>query len=125
MANSYTLATYRVRPGQQEEFIEAWHKLAKTFSDLNDPPQWGTLIRHATDRTLFHGFGPWRDDEHIDAMRTNPAAMAAYQRIADFCTYVSPGNYEVVEHIDLERQSKVGEAIKRSDPRAGNRRIRG
>jgi hypothetical protein len=125
MANPYTLATYRVRPGQQEEFIDAWHKLAKVFSDLEDPPLWGTLVRHATDRTLFHAFGPWHDDEHINAMRSNPAAISAYQRIADFCTYVSPGNYEVVEHVAVEARARVGDALKRSDLRADSRRIRG
>ena len=98
---AYTLAMYRVKEGQEDAFIAAWYWLADTFSLLPDPPLWGTLIRHRTDRTLFYSFGPWRRHEDVAAMRQNPEAQAAFGRLHQLCEEMTPGDYEVVTHVDL------------------------
>jgi heme-degrading monooxygenase HmoA len=97
----YTLAMYRVKPGKETAFISAWHDLATIFSSLRRPPIWGTLIRHRTDRTLFYSFGPWNSLEDVKAMREDPQALAAFQRIGAVCVDVVPGDYEVVVHVDV------------------------
>jgi quinol monooxygenase YgiN len=104
-AAPYTLATYRVKSGREEEFIKTWRDLAKTFSSLPHPPLWGTLIRSITDPTLFHSFGPWKEASHIKAMRTDPNALRAFERLGTLCTEISPGDYEMIEHVDVQRQT--------------------
>jgi len=98
---AYTLAMYRVKAGQEDAFVSAWGALAETFSSLPEPPLWGTLIRHRTDPTLFYSFGPWRSAEHVRAMRENPAAAKAFGRLREFCDELTPGDYEVVTHVDV------------------------
>jgi quinol monooxygenase YgiN len=98
---TYTLAMYRVKEGQEDAFIAEWKQLAETFSSLPDPPIWGTLIRHHTDRTLFYSFGPWRSGEHVKAMRENPAAGQAFGRLHALCEEMTPGDYELVTHVDV------------------------
>jgi len=71
------------------------------FSSLPEPPLWGTLIRHRSDRTLFYSFGPWRSAEHVAAMRGNPQAGEAFRKISELCEELVPGDYEVVRHVDV------------------------
>jgi hypothetical protein len=37
MTKAYTLATYKVIPGKEAEFISVWNGLARTFSSLPNP----------------------------------------------------------------------------------------
>lgn len=101
MAKAYTFATYRVLPGKEAEFIAAWNRLAATLSGLQDPPYWGTLLRSTTDPTLFHSFGPWESASAVMAMRKDPIAQAAFDGIAALCSEMTPGNYELVAHIEV------------------------
>ena len=103
---AYTLAMYRVKAGQEDAFMSAWNGLAETFSSLPNPPLWGTLIRHRTDRTLFYSFGPWRSAEHVTAMRESPEAGEAFRRLHELCVELTPGDYEVVTHVDAQGGSR-------------------
>ena len=98
---AYTLAMYRVKAGREDEFVAAWNELVSTFSSPPEPPQWGTLIRHRADRTLFYSCGPRRTLEHVRAMRESPAAGAAFARIRELCEELTPGDFEVVTHVDV------------------------
>ena len=99
MAKAYTFGTYRVLPGKEAEFIVAWNRLAATLSSLPNPPYWGTLLRSITEQNLFHSFGPWESASAVMAMRKDPIAQAAFERIAALCSEMTPGNYELVAHI--------------------------
>lgn len=98
---AYTLATYRVKPGREDDFIAVWNELAETFVNLPRPPISGTLIRSLTDRSLFYSFGPWPSREDVAAMRENPAAGAMFGKLSELCDELSPGDYEVIRHIDV------------------------
>jgi len=97
----YTLAMYRVKAGQEDAFVAAWDELAEMFSSLPNPPLWGTLIRHRTDRTLFYSFGPWRSAEDVAAMRGSAGAGAAFGRLREMCEELTPGDYESVRHVEV------------------------
>ena len=95
----YTLALYRVKPGYEDEFIKRWRSLAETFSSLPSPPIWGTLIRSTSEPGVFYSFGPWRDASDDASMRANPTAQQAFAQIGALCIEMTPGNFEVVEHV--------------------------
>ena len=97
----YTHAMWRVRPGEEEAFVHAWDELADAFGALAKRPRGGTLIRSATDPTLFYSFGPWESLSDAAAMRADPAAQRAIERVRACCLEATPGIYEVVRHIDL------------------------
>ena len=104
---AYTLAMYRVKAGQEEAFISTWNELADTFSSLPNPPLWGTLIRHQTERTLFYSFGPWQNAEHVKAMRENPEAQAVFGKIYELCIELTPGDFEVITHVDVQSRRRA------------------
>ncbi len=98
----YTLATWKVKPGREQQFIEAWTNLGNVFTKLKNPPvEKGTLIQSLTEPTLFYSFGPWKKLEDIEAMRQNPEVQEALQKLRELCTEAAPGAYKVVKEIKL------------------------
>lgn len=97
----YTLAEWRPRAGAENDFIAAWEELAGTFSTLEAPPLWGTLLRSESDPGLFYSFGPWRAAEDIAAMRANPAAQSALAAVRALCEIAAPGGYREVAHVKV------------------------
>ncbi len=97
----YTHAMWRVRPGQEEAFIQAWSQLADAFAALEKRPRWGTLIRSTTEPKLFYSFGPWASLSDAAEMRANPGAQQALERVRSYCLEATPGVYELVRHIEL------------------------
>lgn len=106
MSQPYTLATYRIVPGKEDDFIKTWHDLAVTFSALPEPPIWGTLIRSTRDPTLFHSFGPWDHVHHITSMRKNAKVAAAFKSIQELCVEMLPGDYELVAHVRVRDEQR-------------------
>jgi quinol monooxygenase YgiN len=104
MTQAYTLTTYRVIPGKEDEFVAAWTALTVTFSSLDNRPYRGTLIQSTQDRTLFHSFGPWESAEHVAAMRNSPEAAAAFKAINELCVEMMAGDYTVISHIEMREK---------------------
>ena len=98
----YTHAMWRVKPGNEGAFVEAWKALADVFTHLPSPATHGTLIQSLTDSTLFYSFGPWDSLEEIAAMRSDIASQAAIQRVRELCEEATPGGYRVVAEISGE-----------------------
>lgn len=103
----FTLATYRVKSGKEDDFVKRWKRLADTFSAFENPPFWGLLIRSRTVSGLYHSFGPWEKLEHVEAMRSSPESAAAFQGIREVCDDVSPDDYEVVLHVRVREGGEV------------------
>ena len=97
----YTHALWKVKPGHEKEFIEAWMELSDLFSNLPNPPIRGTLIQSTTDSTLFYSFGPWRSLEDITAMRNDQPSQEGIKKIMSLCTEATPATYRVIKHIQL------------------------
>ena len=92
----YTLGVWKVKQGQEAEFIAAWKALGQVFSQLPDPPGTGKLVQSLSEPTLFYSFGPWQRLEDIEAMRNDPQAKAGIQRLVGLCTDATPGTFRVV-----------------------------
>jgi hypothetical protein len=58
----YTHGMWRVKPGEEAEFIEAWIALGDIFPELPNPPGpgHGMLIQNVADPLVFYSVGPWR-----------------------------------------------------------------
>lgn len=107
---SYTHAEWWVTPGREEEFIAAWRALSDTFSALERPPLWGTLLQSDTDPTVFYSFGPWGSSEDVAAMRADPTAQAAMERVIELCESAKPGPCRLVAHVDVQRGDAILDA---------------
>lgn len=93
----YTLGAWRVKPGKEAEFIEAWKGLSGVFSHLEMPPGGhGTLVQSLADPLLFYSWGEWPSLEAIKAMRLDPTAQEAIRKVGELCAEAAPGTYKVV-----------------------------
>lgn len=93
----YTLGTWHIREGLQQEFITAWKELGEIFSALPSPPSGkGILIQSLTDPTLFYSFGPWKSLEALEAMRGDHRSQEGIRKLITLCTEASPGSFRVV-----------------------------
>lgn len=97
----YTHAEWRVRPGEEAKFIEAWRALSASFAALAARPLWGTLLQSQREPGLFYSFGPWASLADIEAMRGDPAARDAIEKVSALCEQATPGMYRLVAHVDL------------------------
>lgn len=100
----YTHALWRVKPGNEALFIDAWTALAEAFSNLDQPPLWGTLLRSATEPNVFYSFGPWRSSTDVEQMRISEKAQAAMAELRQLCEEATPGMYEMVKHVEVEER---------------------
>jgi len=96
----YTHALWRVKPGREGEFIEAWKALGAIFAKLPGSGQ-GTLIQSVSDPALFYSFGPWNSLEAIEAMRSDPASQNGIHKLRDLCDEAMPGTYRVAGEVGM------------------------
>ena len=99
----YTHGMWRVKPGKDAEFIEAWKALGDIFRALPNPPGpgQGILIQDVADPLLFYSVGPWRSSEDLAAMRANPQAQAGIKRLEDLCDDGVRGTYRLVASAEV------------------------
>jgi heme-degrading monooxygenase HmoA len=64
----YTLGTWQVKPGEEQQFVDAWREMAtRTAGDF--PGATAVLLRDRDDPTLFISVGPWESTEQIERWR--------------------------------------------------------
>jgi len=95
----YTVGVWKVKLGQQAEFIAAWKALGDYFYSLPKPPGPGTLVQSLDDPALFYSFGPWRSLEDIQAMRSDPRTPEKIGKLAALCEEAKPGAFRVVASV--------------------------
>ena len=99
---AYTVGMWRVKPGQEEEFIAAWRALGEIFRGLPQPPVGkGLLVQSVADPALYYSFGPWRSLEDIQAMSQSAQVQAGLEALARHCTEAQPGAYRVVAELEV------------------------
>jgi hypothetical protein len=95
----YTLGTWKVKPGHQEELLAAWRELNRFFFSLPNPPVENVMIQSTQDETMFYSVGPWRSLDDIKAMRaaSDPRRTAWSEITKVICDQATPGDFRVVE----------------------------
>ena len=64
----YTLGIWTVKPGREQEFIDAWHAMAAaTAADF--PSASAVLLRDRDTPSTFISSGPWQSLDQIEAWR--------------------------------------------------------
>ena len=92
----YTLASWHVRKGNEDEFVRRWKEdLATAFMHAS-PNATGTLIQSLEDPLLFYSFGPWASLELMQQARTDPAVGRAIKTLVERCDEAEPSAFRVV-----------------------------
>lgn len=92
----YTVGAWRVKDGQQSEFVEAWQALGRYFRSLPRPPGQGTLLQSVDDAQQFYSFGPWRTLGEVQEMRSQEETPTEIAKLMDLCEEGRPGTFRVV-----------------------------
>ncbi len=92
----YTLASWYIQEGREEEFLRIWkEELAGAFLKAN-PKAHGTLIQSLEDPRQFYSFGPWESLEQMEAARRDAQVRVAIGKLLAVCDRATPGPYRVV-----------------------------
>jgi quinol monooxygenase YgiN len=92
----YTLGIWKVKPGNEENFLSQWKAFAIWTSQNQPEAGTGCLLRDLDDPQKFISFGPWRDSAAIDRWRSTPEFRAFVGRVKALCEGFEPHSMEVV-----------------------------
>ena len=91
----YTSGTWKVIPGNEDAFIDAWKHLAEqTKADF--PGSTATLLRDRDDPTLFVSFGPWDSIEQIERWRASDTFQSGVGTIRPLLAEFTPHTMDPV-----------------------------
>jgi quinol monooxygenase YgiN len=91
----YTSGRWKVTPGNEDEFVNAWKDLAiRTKEDF--PEATATLLRDRDDPTLFISFGPWESIEQIEQWRASETFQTGVQKIRPLLAEFMPHTLDPV-----------------------------
>jgi heme-degrading monooxygenase HmoA len=92
----YTSGDWMVKPGREEEFIEAWHDLAEWTATEIAPGASAMLLRDRDEPARFRSFGPWDSDEQVAAWRQSEGFLARIGRIRELLDRFEAHTLDVV-----------------------------
>jgi heme-degrading monooxygenase HmoA len=78
MAETYTHSVWRVKPGQEDEFVRRWLELAR-WSAAQGLSGKAKLLRDPDNAGLFVSFGPWESVGKVAMWRSS---AGFHERIA-------------------------------------------
>jgi len=95
----YTSGDWFVKPGREEDFIEAWNDLAVwTAADIA-PGARAVLLRDREDPALFRSFGPWDGDEQVAVWRQSEGFTSRIGRIRELLVRFEAHTLDVVAEV--------------------------
>lgn len=68
----HTLGIWRVRPGHEEAFVQAWRAMAEQ-TKASFPEASAQLLQDRDTPTLFVSSGPWESPEQVQEWRSSAA----------------------------------------------------
>jgi heme-degrading monooxygenase HmoA len=69
MGRIWTHGVWTVKPGREEDFIEAWSAMARGAIGEFGPPESPHLLRERERPNVFRSFGWWEDAETVERFR--------------------------------------------------------
>ena len=97
MEAMFTHTTWRVKPGQEDEFVERWREWAE-WSHRQGLRAHARLLRDVESTGTFVSFGPW---ETVAAVRMWRGESGYHERVARL--------QELVEHFEPRTLEQVAE----------------
>ncbi len=92
----YTLGIWTVREGSEDEFVEAWTRMADE-TRLQFTSATGTLLRDADRTNRFISFGPWESADQVAQWRASSAFIAGQARLRPLLESFEPHTMDEVE----------------------------
>lgn len=100
MEELYLLGEWSAKEGREEEFVAAWHELARWMESNVDGASWAKLLRDREDPRRFMSVGsPWRDDDAVAAWRERPEFRSRFATIQEVVSSFVPHTMHVAAEV--------------------------
>jgi heme-degrading monooxygenase HmoA len=98
MAETYTSGVWKVKPGQDDAFVQAWTEFVKWASEM---PGSGTfrLVRDLESPGTYQSFAPWESFDAQQAWKSLPEFRERIMRVRAHCEDFQPFTYELVTQV--------------------------
>lgn len=94
----YTLGTWHVKDGHEEDFVRAWDELAQ-WTVENGHDSHGTLVRDREHPQRYVSFGPWPSAELAARWRESDGFRERFARIEEHIERFEPQLLDVVMRV--------------------------
>jgi heme-degrading monooxygenase HmoA len=85
----YTLGIWLVKPGREDDFVQAWRDLAiRTQAEF--PEAKAVLMRDRDVRNRFISTGPWESPEQVERWRASAAFTQGYEVMREMLEHFEP-----------------------------------
>jgi heme-degrading monooxygenase HmoA len=91
----YTLGVWRVKPGRESDFVNAWDEFARWTVESGFEST-GTLLRDRSEPGRFVSFGPWPSAEAAEQWRASTGFVERIGALRDALESFEPSTYDVV-----------------------------
>lgn len=95
----YTLGDWFVKPGREQEFVDAWREMALWTATEFAPGARAVLVRDRENPARFVSFGPWESDERVASWRESEGFKDRVGRIRQLLDGFEPHTLEPVASI--------------------------
>jgi|SRR6266545_1197849 len=95
MEKPFTHTTWRVKPGQEDEFVKRWREWAD-WSHRQGLETQARLLRDPEDPQTFVSFGPWKSMSAVRSWRGLSGYQERLARLSEVVDGFEPRTLEVV-----------------------------
>lgn len=85
MADRYVAAYWKVKPGNEQEFVKRWKEFTGWSTENAPGAHSFTLLHNEEDPSYFISFGTWADEDSIRAWWELPGFMERYESVQSLC----------------------------------------
>jgi heme-degrading monooxygenase HmoA len=98
VAETYTSGIWKVKPGHDAEFVEAWKDFVRWASEQTGS---GTfrLVRDVEDPSHYLSFAPWESFESQNAWKQTAEFSARMTNVRQHVESFEPSTYELVAEV--------------------------
>lgn len=96
MSSPYAVGLWTVKPGKEQQFIAQWEAFARWTSEHQPGAQTGYLLQDPKNPQQFISFGPWENDDAMNAWRERPEFKAFAASAREICAEFQPRSLNLV-----------------------------
>ncbi len=100
LGQPYTSGIWTVKPGKEEEFIQAWREFANWSGSSQVGAGAARLLQDLEHPNRLISFGDWDNPESIQQWRSTPEFAAFLVQARALCDDIQPGTFKVVAYLD-------------------------
>lgn len=95
----YTSGDWHVKPGREQEFVDAWRELAEWSTTEYGPDGWGKLLRDKENKARFRSVGAWPDERAVEEWRASDGFKQRLAKIRELLEEVTIGTFDLATEV--------------------------